>query len=135
MTLQPITALAKHAVVVVVTVAAFAGCATQTPTTDPSLGADEQPKQAAPFQRYPEESLKNGETGTVIVEIQLGDDGKVEAARVKSSSGFQRLDDAALAFARQKQYPPIVREFATSDGKIDIPFQFSIEPEKKGPAR
>jgi protein TonB len=45
---------------------------------------------------YPPASRRAGEEGTVTLEIYVLETGKVQEARVKKSSGFPKLDDAAV---------------------------------------
>ncbi len=50
---------------------------------------------------YPAASVRFGEEGTVTLELRIGRDGRVLAARVLQSSGFPRLDAAAIEEARR----------------------------------
>jgi protein TonB len=45
---------------------------------------------------YPPSSRRAGEAGTVILEVYVLENGRVGEARVKQSSGFPRLDEAAV---------------------------------------
>ena len=45
---------------------------------------------------YPAASIRFGEEGTVTIELRVGVDGRVRESRVLRSSGFPRLDAAAL---------------------------------------
>ena len=45
---------------------------------------------------YPPSSRRAGEAGTVILEVYVLETGRVGEARVKQSSGFRRLDEAAV---------------------------------------
>jgi protein TonB len=45
---------------------------------------------------YPPSSRRAGESGTVILEVYVLETGRVGEARVKQSSGFPRLDEAAV---------------------------------------
>ena len=45
---------------------------------------------------YPPSSRRAGEAGTVILEVLVLENGRVGDARVKKSSGFPRLDEAAV---------------------------------------
>jgi len=82
----------------------------QVTTTAPVA---QPPPQAAPVQRvttapksdsrrpltqpeYPPSSRRAGEAGTVILEVYVLETGRVGDARVKQSSGFPKLDEAAL---------------------------------------
>ena len=79
-------------------------------------------------QHYPAEALKRGEQGTVRIDLLMGTDGNVRAARVLRSSGYAELDQAALARAhalRGLPRPPAMlqgREF-----HIDVPVTFRVD--------
>jgi protein TonB len=45
---------------------------------------------------YPPSSRRAGEAGTVILEVYVLENGRVGEARVKKSSGYPRLDEAAV---------------------------------------
>jgi TonB family protein len=49
-----------------------------------------------PKAKYPAMSLRLGEEGRVIVDVTVADDGSVLDAKIDTSSGFDRLDHAAV---------------------------------------
>jgi len=53
---------------------------------------------------YPPESVRHGEQGDVVVEIVFSGHGRAESFRVRSSSGYPRLDRAALEAARRSTF-------------------------------
>lgn len=62
---------------------------------------------------YPPLSRRLGEEGTVQLAIAIGTDGRIDRAAIETSSGSQRLDEAARDWVRQHwRYHP-----ATRDGK------------------
>lgn len=62
---------------------------------------------------YPPTSRRLGEEGSVIVQVLVGADGKVSDGKIQKSSGFPRLDEAALKHAlRAWRFTP-----GTEDGK------------------
>jgi protein TonB len=61
---------------------------------------------------YPAASRRNEETGTVLLRFLIGTDGKVVESKVESSSGYPRLDQAALKALSLCQFKP-----GTLDGK------------------
>ncbi|MCE7902567.1 MAG: energy transducer TonB [Gammaproteobacteria bacterium PRO9] len=62
---------------------------------------------------YPPTSRRLGEEGSVILSVLVGVDGKVEDGKIQTSSGFPRLDEAALKHAlRAWRFNP-----GTEDGK------------------
>ena len=46
--------------------------------------------------QYPSMSRRNGETGAVVLRFLIDTDGAVLESKVEASSGFERLDEAAL---------------------------------------
>lgn len=68
--------------------------------------------QAMGQDAYPPISVALGEEGATIVKFTVGVDGSVTDARVETSSGFPRLDDAALDGTKAWRYSP-----ATLDGR------------------
>jgi protein TonB len=74
--------------------------------------------------RFPMESRKRREQGTVILDVTVGIDGLVSQIRVATSSGFERLDKAALNAVRNWQWKPLIRggQPVSVRGAITIPF-------------
>lgn len=75
------------------------------PTTPPPIAAPTPLPRTAPRSdarrplsqpEYPPSSRRAGEAGTVILEVYVLETGRVGEARVKQSSGFPRLDEAAV---------------------------------------
>jgi len=64
----------------------------KAPEIDPKFRRRFQPD-------YPPTSRRLGEEGSVILQVLVGTDGKVQDGKVKTSSGFPRLDEAALKHA------------------------------------
>ncbi|MBN2379763.1 energy transducer TonB [candidate division WOR-3 bacterium] len=55
---------------------------------------------------YPRDAQENGWSGTVFINALVGTDGLVEEARVRESSGYESLDNAALESALLWQFVP-----------------------------
>ena len=74
--------------------------------------------------RYPMESRRKREQGTVLLRLLIGLDGRVAQASVAESSGFDRLDQAALQAVRGWRWQPMVRDGTTVEvrGVMPIPF-------------
>ncbi|KQX22711.1 MULTISPECIES: energy transducer TonB [unclassified Sphingomonas] len=60
--------------------------------------------------RYPMESRRKHEQGTVVVRLLISTDGRVSEISIAQSSGFERLDKAALQAIRGWRWQPIVRD-------------------------
>jgi protein TonB len=54
------------------------------------------PKRPLSQPEYPPSSRRAGEAGTVILEVYVNANGRAEDVRVKKSSGYPKLDDAAV---------------------------------------
>jgi len=74
--------------------------------------------------RYPVESRRRKEQGTVYLSLLLATDGTVSEIGVARSSGFERLDKAALEAVRKWRWSPTIRGGAAVmvQGVVDIPF-------------
>jgi periplasmic protein TonB len=55
---------------------------------------------------YPEEMRRQGTAGTVIVQIEVLENGRSENVSVQRSSGFAALDESALQATRQWRFVP-----------------------------
>jgi protein TonB len=74
--------------------------------------------------RYPVESLRKREQGTVILSLIVGVDGRVSSISIARSSGFPRLDNAARDAVRSWRWSPIIRngQAVMVQGFVDFPF-------------
>lgn len=77
--------------------------------------------------RYPPLSRRMGEEGTVVLRVELDEQGKVCAARVSGSSGFERLDNAALEAVRTWQCRPAHRDGHAVRAVALQPFKFILQ--------
>lgn len=62
----------------------------------PRTAPRSDPRRPLSQPEYPPSSRRAGEAGTVILEVYVLENGRVGEARVKQSSGFPRLDEAAV---------------------------------------
>ncbi|MDZ3832668.1 MAG: energy transducer TonB [Sphingopyxis sp.] len=101
--------------------AASAAVAPPTPVAAGDLSAT---MVHAPPPRYPRESRRLREQGTVVLRVLLGADGKVADIGVAKSSGHGRLDAAALDAVRKWRWRPTLRqgEPVQVRGSVEIPF-------------
>lgn len=74
--------------------------------------------------RYPIESRRHHEQGTVVLAVTLALDGSVADVRIAKSSGFDRLDRAARDAVLRWKWRPTVRggQPVQVRGIVDIPF-------------
>ena len=83
------------------------------------------PERTAPA--YPTLSRRFGETGTVVLRVELDESGRVAVARVSSSSGHARLDEAALAVVKTWRCTPATRDGQPVRAVALQPFRFVLQ--------
>lgn len=79
---------------------------------------------AAKMPRYPVESRRRRETGVVVLLVDVTEEGRVSSIAVQRSSGYQRLDQAALRAVREWRWSPTLVDGrpAALRGLVRIPF-------------
>lgn len=78
-----------------------------------------------PPPRYPSDALRRGESGTVVVRVEVGTDGRPASLRVESPSGSRELDRAAVdAVARWRFEPARDAAGQAVPGSLSIPIDF-----------
>jgi len=94
------------------------GQAEEPPITQPRSDASHL---SNPAPRYPTLSRRFGEEGRVLLDVYILPDGTVGEIRLNTSSGFKRLDEAALTAVRNWRFVPARR------GESPIPFWY-VQP-------
>jgi protein TonB len=104
--------------------AAVASPAPPAPITPPDASAA---SLRNPAPRYPVESRRKREEGTVRLRVVITVDGRVKAISVAKSSGFERLDEAALETVRKWKFKPGEQSGAPVEavGFLSIPFKIA----------
>ena len=104
--------------------------------TAPVAAATEVPVTAARFDAdylknpppaYPALSRRMREEGKVLLLVQVSAHGTAAHVRVRQSSGFTRLDDAALEAVRQWHFVPAKRGEEAIAASVIVPIVFRIE--------
>jgi periplasmic protein TonB len=80
----------------------------------------------APAPRYPQASRRLREEGEVLVRVLIGTDGRPSEVSLLRSSGFSRLDDAALAAVRLAMFRPYVVAGQARSAYVRVPVEFSL---------
>ncbi len=80
-----------------------------------------------PAPTYPARSIRSGEEGRSVLRVELDEAGRVSAARVLETSGFQRLDEAALAAVKTWRCDPVLRDGQPVRAIALQPFKFVIQ--------
>ncbi len=76
---------------------------------------------------YPAMSKRLVEQGKVVVRVLIGVDGNAQKAEVKQSSGFERLDQAALGAVLRWRYVPGKRDGVPEAMWFNVPISFVLE--------
>jgi protein TonB len=74
--------------------------------------------------RYPMESRRKKEQGTVLLRLLIGTDGRIAQISIAQSSGYERLDQAALQAIRNWRWQPMIRDGQAIEvrGLYSMPF-------------
>lgn len=77
---------------------------------------------------YPGESKMLGEEGLVELALYLNENGRVQEARIETSSGFPRLDNAALKHAQKAwKFAPCTQDNQPTPCWHKIKFRFQLK--------
>lgn len=83
------------------------------------------PELSAPA--YPALSRRLGEEGKLVLRVELDEKGRVNVAQVVNSSGFKRLDEAAMAAVKTWRCNPPVRNGQPVRAVALQPFNFVLQ--------
>lgn len=75
---------------------------------------------------YPDDSIERRETGQVNIRVVVGTDGTVKNAGIERSSGFRRLDNAALTAAKRTTFYPYMDNGVSVAVMASIPYRFNL---------
>lgn len=78
------------------------------------------------YPSYPRISKNRGEEGAVLLEVQVLADGTVGAVAILQSSGYRRLDKAAVQGARQTTFTPAIRLGKPVASTTELSFTFRL---------
>lgn len=76
---------------------------------------------------YPPQSRRLGEKGRVVLLVLVDEQGRPVQARVQTSSGFQRLDDAAVNAMRGARFRPYTENGVPQAVWVPAPIVFNLE--------
>jgi len=83
------------------------------------------PQRAMP--NYPAASRRLNEHGLLVLRVELDETGHITAARVETSSGYRRLDEAGLAIVKTWHCNAATREGKAVRAVALQPFDFILE--------
>lgn len=76
---------------------------------------------------YPALSREAGETGRVLLRAEVSAEGRVQQLEIQDSSGFRRLDQAALNAVRHWRFQPATTNGQPIAGVALIPLRFTLD--------
>lgn len=76
---------------------------------------------------YPRASRHLGESGSVMVRVFIDENGVPQDEQIDKSSGYYRLDDAAIAAVRSARFKPYTENGHAVAGWALIPLSFDLE--------
>jgi TonB family protein len=76
---------------------------------------------------YPSMSRSLKEEGLVLIEVDIDNLGKVENIKIHQSSGFERLDNAALKAVKNWQFVAAKKNNQFIASKVQVPINFILE--------
>jgi len=80
-----------------------------------------------PAPAYPALSREQGEQGKVLLRAMINADGSVARLELRKTSGFERLDKAALETVRQWRFVPARRGGLVVPAWVVVPVSFTLE--------
>lgn len=79
-----------------------------------------------PAPAYPRSSRERGEAGLVVLRVLVSRDGLPLEIDLQRSSGFERLDEAALAAVRHWQFLPARQGGEAISARVLVPISFNL---------
>jgi protein TonB len=98
-----------------------------TPSPRVELPSSDAQYLQNPKPAYPAISKRLGEQGKVVVHVLIGADGIAQKAEIRQSSGFERLDQAALRTVLAWRYVPGKRGGVPEAMWFNVPINFVLE--------
>ncbi len=95
--------------------------------TNPLASGDAPQPISRPAPKYPSEALRNNETGTVVVKVNVGIDGTPTDVGIARSSRSRALDRAAIQAVRAWTFKPAQRDGQAVAGTIEVPIEFKLD--------
>lgn len=98
----------------------------------PRFARQEQPPHMLPFAtcakpEWPSSSLRNGETGTVMLRFTIAPNGRVVGRKIEKSSGYALLDQAAAAGMANCKFAPASIDGKPVQGSLSLQYVWTIE--------
>ena len=76
---------------------------------------------------YPKRARRKGYEGTVVLEVLVNRNGKVDDLRILASSGYEILDRSAVKSVKTWSFRPAKKGNGTVDMWVQVPVRFKLE--------
>ena len=76
---------------------------------------------------YPENALREGIEGTVLLSLFVGSDGKVGRAEIAKTSGNSELDSSAAEAGKKWSFEPAKYGAGAIEARFEVPVKFVIQ--------
>lgn len=80
----------------------------------------------SPAPAYPPAALRHGESGTVVLRVDVDTAGQPSAVTLIQRSGSRDLDRAATVAVRRWRFTPAMANGQPIPGSIEVPFEFNL---------
>jgi len=83
--------------------------------------------QSNPKPVYPSLARRRGQQGTVMLQVMVSENGRVEQVTLHKSSGFTLLDNAALDTVKKWQFIPVTENGHSAATEVLVPVHFKLQ--------
>ena len=97
------------------------------PALPPALEEAQPEYSKNPPISYPRRARKKGYEGTVLLEVLVNRNGKVDDLRILASSGYAILDSSAVKSVKTWSFKPAKKGKDTVDMWVQVPVRFKLE--------
>jgi protein TonB len=80
-----------------------------------------------PPPEYPEEARRDHQQGVVTLLVDVSQEGNVLKVSVQRSSGYRRLDEAALRVAKTWKFKPATTAGQPIRSQVEVPVRFRLQ--------
>lgn len=84
-------------------------------------------REISKHKKYPKIAQMRGWQGEVLLTLHLDGNGRVTSSEVANSSGFESLDNEALAMVKKSSFPPPPEVLKGRAFEITVPVTFKLE--------
>ncbi len=91
------------------------------------LGATTASYLSNPHPPYPGESIRLREEGAVMLTVHVTREGRVSSLSLQRSSGFPRLDAAAMEGVRRWRFKPSISDGIPKADTVSVPVRFKLK--------